>query len=99
MSESNVRVVARVVARPDKVDELREVLLGLLGPTRSEAGCIQYDLLQNATDPTDFTFVEEWTSFSALEAHLGSDHLQQAISVFSELVAVEPDIQHYHQLG
>ena len=99
MSNTNVRVVARVVAQPDKVEELRSVLVGLLAPTRAEEGCIQYDLLQNATDPTDFTFVEEWTSFSALEAHLGSDHLQAAISAFSDLVGAEPDIQHYHQVG
>ena len=57
-----LRVVARVVALPNQVEALKAVLLRLVEPTRQEAGCLQYDLLQNQEDPTDFTFVETWNS-------------------------------------
>jgi len=62
MRDQAVRVVARVVARPGKEDELRTLLRGLIEPTRREPGCVTYELLQNTADPTDFTFVEEWSS-------------------------------------
>lgn len=36
MRDQAVRVVARVVARPGKKDELRALLRGLIEPTRSQ---------------------------------------------------------------
>ena len=62
MPANPLRVVARIKARPETVDEVRELLCGLVEPTRKESGCISYELLQNREDPTDLTFVEEWES-------------------------------------
>ncbi|AFZ37622.1 Antibiotic biosynthesis monooxygenase [Stanieria cyanosphaera PCC 7437] len=98
MSQS-VRVVARVIALPDKIEQLKAVLMELIEPTRAEVGCIQYDLLQNTCDPTDFTFVEEWTSTAALETHLTSPHLQKAINKINGLVAQKPDIRRYEHIS
>lgn len=99
MTGSKIRVVARLVAFPDKVDEAKALLLGLIEPTSQETGFIQYDLLQNQADPTDFTFVEEWESHAALNAHLASDHIQAAIARIPELMVEEPDIRRYTQLN
>jgi quinol monooxygenase YgiN len=63
------------VAIPNKVEELKAILLGLIEPTRLEAGVIKYELLQNQSEPTDFTFVEEWESTAALDTHLASPHV------------------------
>lgn len=95
MSDSTVRVVARVVALPDKVEELKAVLLALVEPTRQEAGCVQYELLQNSSDPTDFTFVETWASDEELDRHLVSTHLQEAFERVEGLLAAMPDIRRY----
>lgn len=95
MTENTLRVVASFKARPDKVNELRSLLSGLVEPTCNETGCICYELLQNQKDPTDFVFVEEWESDTALDAHLSSEHLQAALRQFPELVAEEPDIRRY----
>ena len=94
-----LRVVARIPAQPDKVDELREVLTGLIAPTRQEAGCILYELLQNNADPTDFTFVEEWESDAALDAHLETDHIRAALARFGDLLSGDPDIRRYSLVG
>ncbi len=99
MSKTTVRVVARVVALPDKVEEVKSVLIGLLEPTRQEDGCIIYELLHNHEDPTDFTFVEEWESQTLLDAHLASAHIAQAKSQLDGLVATEPDIRLYRLLA
>ena len=99
MSKTTIRVVARVVALPDQVEEVKSVLLGLIEPTRKEQGCIVYELLQNQADPTDFTFVEEWESQALLEAHLASAHIEEAESQLNGLVAAEPDIRLYQLLA
>ncbi len=95
MSKTTIRVVARVVALPDKVEEVKSVLIGLIEPTRQEDGCLVYELLQNHEDPTDFTFVEEWENQALLDAHLAAVHLAQADSQLKGLVAVEADIRVY----
>lgn len=99
MSKHTVRVVARIVARPDKVEELRALLMSLIEPTRKEPGCIAYELLQNKADETDFTFVEEWQDDAALDAHLASPHVREALSKTPALLAAEPDIRRYQVVG
>jgi quinol monooxygenase YgiN len=99
MPDNGVRVVARIVARPGKEDELRVLLQGLVEPTRREQGCVVYELLQNKTDSTDFTFVEEWNSDADLDAHLQSAHLQHARVRLPDLAATDPDIRRYTVVG
>ena len=99
MRDQAVRVVACVVARPGKVEELRALLRGLIELTRREPGCVTYELLQNTTDPTDFTFVEEWSSEAELDAHLQSAHLRNARSKLPELTVADPDIRRYTVVG
>jgi quinol monooxygenase YgiN len=98
MSKTTIRVVARVIALPNKVEEVKSVLMGLIEPTRQEEGCITYELLQNHQDPTDFTFVEEWESQALLNVHLASEHIAQASSQLGGLITSEPDIRVYHLL-
>lgn len=69
MPGNSIRIVAKVVANPDSVDRVYSILSDLVVPTRDESGCISYELLQNRTDPTDFTFVEEWETDAAIDAH------------------------------
>jgi quinol monooxygenase YgiN len=94
-----IRVVARIVALPEKLEALKAVLLEIIEPTRQETGAIKYELLQNQSDPTDLTFLEEWSSQEALETHLASPHLQAAIAKLEGLVATSPDIRLYHLLA
>jgi len=90
-----IRVVARIEAQPDKVAEVRELLVSLVEPTRQETGCITYELLQNIKRPIDFTFVEEWTSEAALEAHANSDHLKAVGPKLRPITTAAPDIRVY----
>jgi quinol monooxygenase YgiN len=94
-----IRVIAHLIAIPDKVEELKAVLLSLIEPTRQETGAITYELLQNQADPTDLTFVEEWESNEALDTHLASPHIQEGITKLDGLVAAPPDIRLYHLLA
>ena len=99
MSAPTLRVIARLVAFPDKVAELKSLLLSIMEPTRQEEGCIKYELLQNQADPTDFTFVEEWESAALLEQHLASTHIQAAVKKLDGLAVAPPDIRRYELLA
>ncbi len=95
MVNKTVRVLARITARPDKIEELTSILRCLVRETRKENGCISYQLLQNKADPGDFTFVEEWESDSAIDTHFITAHVQDTFSKVASLLAKEPDIRRY----
>ena len=95
MAENSIRVVARIVANPESVEQVRSILSDLVEPTCNESGCISYELLQNRTDQTDFTFVEEWASDAAIDAHLTTKHIKDALTKLPRLVSTEPDIRRY----
>jgi quinol monooxygenase YgiN len=99
MASGTLRVVARILGKSDKVDELRTLLVGLLEPTRAEPGCISYELLQNKENEAEFTFVEEWEDDSVFDAHLASDHIQQALGEFPNLLAAELDLRRHKLVG
>lgn len=99
MTNQTVHVVARVVAMPEYVEQVKAILMELIEPTRKRKGCIQYQLLQNHAESTDFTFVEEWTDNAALDAHLASDHIETASAKLEGLIASEPDIRLYKLLA
>jgi quinol monooxygenase YgiN len=90
-----IKVVARLISRSGHIAETRAALEALIEPTRAEEGCILYELMQNNADPTDFTFVEEWTTDAALDEHLQTEHLRELQSKEDELLAAPPDIRRY----
>ena len=74
---SKIAVVARIKAKSEFVDSVREQLIGLVEPTRTgDEGCIDYDLYQDDEDPLLFYFLENWESKELLEKHLASEHVQ-----------------------
>lgn len=95
MANSNIHVLARVIGLPDKVDEVKTILLTLIEPTRQEVGCLRYELWQNQDDPTDFNWVEEWKNQASLDSHLSSSHFKKANSKLIPLLATEPVIRFY----
>lgn len=90
-----LHVVARFTARPECIEALRTLLVGALEPTRRESGCIRYELLQNAADPADFTFVEEWADDAAFNAHLETPHLKAVLERYPSLVTAALDVRRY----
>ena len=95
MKNANVRVVARFIAKPESVEEVKAVLCDFVAPTRAEKGCILYELLQNSDDPADLTFVEEWESEEDLKVHSQSDHLAAGRKKLEGLLAAPADIRLY----
>jgi quinol monooxygenase YgiN len=94
-----MKVILRLAAKPDKVDELKRILLDLAGPTRKEPACLSWEIFQNRADPCDFTFVEEWASDAALDAHWATPHVQDALARGVPLLAAAPDERRYVKIA
>jgi quinol monooxygenase YgiN len=86
-------VIATLRAKPGKEAELKDYLTTLVGYTRTEMGCISYDLNQRQDDPTVFVLVEYWTGRSALDQHLQMPYMQEFAEAAPALLADRVDMQ------
>ena len=99
MNIKAITVVATFQAKPGKEAELRAALIGLVAPTRKEAGCLNYDLHILPEDPAKFLFHENWTSKAHLDTHLQSAHIQALLPRVPELAVGMPDIKIWEQIA
>jgi quinol monooxygenase YgiN len=95
MANDSVRMIATMKAREGKSDELRSVLEELVEASRGEEGCLQYVLLENAEDSSEFTFIEEWRDDAALAAHAQSEHFKSGSARLKELLGARPELRRY----
>jgi quinol monooxygenase YgiN len=82
---AEVRVIARSVARKGKENQLRELLRGMLAPTRGESGCKLYELYESDSKGR-FYFYETWESQAALDQHAASAHFKHLEQTIGELI-------------
>ncbi len=94
-----ITVVAAFQAKPGKENELRAALVGLVAPTRAEAGCINYDLHASPEDPAKFLFYENWASKAALDAHLQNAHVQVLLPRLNTLAVGMPEIKIWEKIA
>lgn len=83
-------VLGLLEAKPDKENELKDILSSLIEPSLNEEGCINYDLHQCLENPRKFMFYENWVSKEALQKHSQSAHIKAWHAKKSELLA-EPN--------
>lgn len=98
MQNKTIRVVATVTALADKTTAAQAILQQIITPTRQERGCLNYQLLRNKDNPAEFLFIEEWIDKEAMEAHLTTPHVQEALANVMPLLAMVPHIQKYDLL-
>jgi quinol monooxygenase YgiN len=96
---NSITVTATFQARPGKEAQLRAALIGLLAPTRKEAGCVNYDLHQSPEDSAKFLFHENWTNKAALDVHLQSAHVKALLPRVEELCVAFPEIRIWEKIG
>lgn len=84
---AQLTIVANITANADKVDLVKTELEKLIGVTRSEEGCINYDLHQDNENPAHFMFYENWASRELWQAHMGNQHLRDYMAATEGAVA------------
>jgi quinol monooxygenase YgiN len=82
---AEVRVIARSETRKGKESQLRELLRGMLAPTRAESGCKLYELYESDSKGR-FYFYETWESQAALDQHVATPHFRHLQQALGELI-------------
>ncbi len=72
----SLTILAQITAAEGKADLVRAELEKLIPITRSEAGCIQYDLHVDNENPGFFVFYETWESRELWQTHMNAPHLK-----------------------
>lgn len=87
-----IYVIAKSIAKKDKIEATKKAMTALLEPTHKEQGCIQYDLHQDQDRPEVFFFYERWESREILEQHLKTDYLNTWGDQQKELLAAPMEV-------
>ncbi len=76
MGRTKLAVIARIKAKSGMDEEVRQELMDLVPLSRSEPGCVNYDLHQCTDDRSLFMVHENWKSKSDLDKHLEMPYLK-----------------------
>ncbi|RKP50484.1 putative quinol monooxygenase [Trinickia fusca] len=86
-------LIAHLQAKPGSEEELGRRLLKLVEPSRSEAGCINYDVHRSNDDPAQWVMYENWRSNADLDAHFAQPYLVEFVKDSADLLAKDMDIE------
>ncbi len=92
-------ILARITVKPEAADTARGILTELVAQSRKEAGCVSYELYQQAATPHVFQTVEQWQDEAAANAHMTTPHIGAAIAAAGPLFAAPPEILAYTKLA
>jgi len=62
------------IAKPQSIEKMKELLGAMVKPSKSEEGCIFYEIFQYKDQPEKFMAVETWRDERALNGHKHSEH-------------------------
>jgi quinol monooxygenase YgiN len=92
MMDKKITVVAQIRAKEGMEETVKQELVALVGPTRSEKGCIKYELHQSVENKALFMFYEKWESKKDLDEHMQMPHMKAHLKKAGDLFAEPPKI-------
>ena len=84
--KKKLSLVAFIYAKPEFQDEVATTLKSLIELSRSEAGCINYDLHQSLDDPNVFVMYENWHDRGYLDQHFKMPYMQELMKALPEML-------------
>lgn len=97
--KKKLTLVAFIFAKPECKDELANRLKSLIDLSRSEPGCINYDLHQSADDPTVFVMYENWYDRSDLDQHFKMPYMQEVMKALPDLLRAPLELHYLDMLS
>ncbi|WP_019528616.1 putative quinol monooxygenase [Dasania marina] len=77
---SALTIVATIKAKNQHIALLKSELEKLLVATRTEQGCINYNLHQDNQNPAHFFMYENWQNRAAWRAHKQAPHFEEFVT-------------------
>ena len=98
MENKKITVVARVKAKAGMEEQLKQMLLSNLTPTRAESGCVTFDLHEGIDDASQLMSYENWATKADLDEHLQKPYIIDFMSKAKDILAESPEITLWRQL-
>jgi quinol monooxygenase YgiN len=92
VDDSGLHVVAVIVAKSGSTSTVGEALTDMAAATRGEPGCLSYELYESQSSPGTFVTVETWRDQAALDSHLTSPHVAQALALAADHLSAPPAV-------
>jgi len=99
MADKKVTVVARIKTKAGMEEKVRQELVSLQVPTRSEPGCINYDIHQSVDDKSLFLLYENWASKDDLDKHFEMPYLKAWREKAKDLVAAPTEVSFWEMIS
>ena len=92
-------VVAYLTAKPGKEADFQEKMTAQAKRClANEAGCLQFDVVQDPKGPARLVMLEVYTNSDAIKAHTDSQHFKDFRAVSSELLA-DRKVEVFHMVS
>lgn len=92
-------VIATLPGRPEKRSEIEAALTKAAAASREEEGCLSYSFTRDLEDADRYVSVETWQDTASLDAHFGTPHLVELLSLAEQLLSGDPVITRYETSG
>ncbi len=91
--------VAIVRAKSGRSDELGELLMTLVEPSRAEAGCLAYEIHRANDDEDTWMIYETWESPAHVTGHFHSSHFRTFNLAVVPLLEGKPDLNSFSRIS
>ena len=85
--QSGYFVIAEIVSKKEKADELRALLVPFAEKSAKEPGCLVYTLMEVIGEPGRFLTFERWTDKTALDAHMVTPDIKAIVPKLEPVLA------------
>ena len=93
-----IRLIAIHLAKNGLGDQLQNILVKVIKPTRKEEGNIAYVLHRSMDNPDELMFDEIWADKESLEAHLNQPYITSAVEQMTSILAKPVELRRYSEI-
>lgn len=86
-------------AKPGQGEELGRALLALVAPTRTEPGCLRYEIHRALDDPATWSVYEDWRSRADFDAHMATSYVGAFMARVPDLCDGPVEIRAFQRLS
>jgi len=96
--DNAIRLIAIHVAKKGLGEQLLNILVKVIEPTRREKGNIAYVLHRSMDNPDEFMFDEIWVDNESLDVHLKQPYIISAVEQMTPILAIPVELQKYSEV-
>ena len=96
--DNTIRLIAIYSAKKGLGDQLEDILVKVIEPTRKEEGNIAYVLHRSMDNPDELMFDEIWVDKESLEMHLNQPYVTSAVDQMASILAEPVELRTYSEV-